>query len=65
MFLAEVAPKSGLAWIENDLRRFNDERTFRQIGASRSYQTTRRSTPMIPPYRPSGAARPAASSIRW
>jgi type III restriction enzyme len=25
MFLAEVAPKSGLAWIENDLRRFNDE----------------------------------------
>jgi type III restriction enzyme len=25
MFLAEVAPKSGLAWIENDLRRFNEE----------------------------------------
>ncbi len=36
-----------------------------QIGASRSYQVTTPSTPMMPPCRPSAAAMPQASSIRW
>jgi hypothetical protein len=56
--------KSYTSIVDRRLARPVDE-GVRQTGASRSYQVTTPSTPMMPASRPSAGAILQASSIRW